>query len=251
MFINFEENKKQKQNKSKTEQNEPKNDRLNEKKAQEIIDRLDKDEFVFTMNDLEGEEYVTLPNGTKILTDILNDKLNKQEKNKIKNNSKPINDQLLQFDDYINTYDNDQKDDNNLLFKIDDTESEVFEETEKYYGSDEEGLTIKVTNDKNEDISYTSATSKPITIQSSHRQQVPIGSLSVSDDGHLIASSPNIPVTPPPSLAKSQNMFNIFKSKNDIINSDKASFPIPDGEFNEKNIQELLEKLVIHKDQQK
>jgi len=33
-------------------------DRLNEKKAQEIIDRLDKDEFVFTMNDLEGEEYV-------------------------------------------------------------------------------------------------------------------------------------------------------------------------------------------------
>jgi len=33
-------------------------DKLNEKKAQEILDRLDKDEFVFTMNDLEGEEYV-------------------------------------------------------------------------------------------------------------------------------------------------------------------------------------------------
>jgi len=226
-------------------------DRLNEKKAQEIIDRLDKDEFVFTMNDLEGEEYVTLPNGTKILTDVLNDKINVQEKNKIEDNSKPINDQLLQFDDYINTYDNDHKDDNNLLFKIDDTESEeVFEETEKYYGSDEEGLTIKVTNDKNEDVSYTSTTSKPITIQSSNRQQMSVGSLSVSDDGHLIASSPNIPVTPPPSLAKSQNMFNVFKNKNDIINSDKTSQPIPDGEFNEKDIQELLAKLVIHKDQQ-
>lgn len=34
-------------------------DRLNEKKAQEILDRLDKDEFVFSMNDLEGEEYVS------------------------------------------------------------------------------------------------------------------------------------------------------------------------------------------------
>jgi len=34
-------------------------DKLNEKKAQEILDRLDKDEFVFTMNDLEGEEYVS------------------------------------------------------------------------------------------------------------------------------------------------------------------------------------------------
>ncbi|OUM60340.1 hypothetical protein PIROE2DRAFT_13924 [Piromyces sp. E2] len=226
-------------------------DRLNEKRAQEILDRLDKDEFVFTMNDLEGEEYITLPNGTKILTDVLNDKINDQQKDKIKENGKPINDQLLQFDDYINTYDKKQKDDNNLLFKIDDTESEeVFEETEKYYGSDEEGLTIKVTNDNNEDIPYTSTTSKPITIQSSHRPQESAGSLSVSDDGHLIACSPNIPVTPPPSLAKSHNMFSIFKNKNDIINSDKTSEPIPDGEFNEKDIQELLAKLVIHKDQQ-
>jgi len=33
-------------------------DSLNEKRAQEILDRLDKEEFVFTMNDLEGEEYV-------------------------------------------------------------------------------------------------------------------------------------------------------------------------------------------------
>ena len=53
------------------------------------------------------------------MTDVLNDKINVQEKNKIEDNSKPINDQLLQFDDYINTYDNDHKDDNNLLFKID------------------------------------------------------------------------------------------------------------------------------------
>ena len=137
-----------------------------------------------------------------------------------------------------------------FIFILDTESEEVFEETEKYYGSDEEGLTIKVTNDKNEDVSYTSTTSKPITIQSSNRQQMSVGSLSVSDDGHLIASSPNIPVTPPPSLAKSQNMFNVFKNKNDIINSDKTSQPIPDGEFNEKDIQELLAKLVIHKDQQ-
>jgi len=34
-------------------------DSLNEKRAQEILDRLDKDEFVFTMNDLEGVEYVS------------------------------------------------------------------------------------------------------------------------------------------------------------------------------------------------
>jgi len=227
-------------------------DRLNEKRAQELLDRLDNDEFVFTMNDLEGKEYVTLPNGTKILTDILNGKINNQQKNKIKDdNDNQINGQILQFDDYINTYGNDHKEDNNLLFKIDDTECEEnFEETEKYYGSDEDGLTIKVTNDNNEDIPYTSTSSKPITIQSSHSQQMSAGSLSVSSDGHLLASSPNIPVTPPPSLAKSHNMFNVFKNKDDIINSDKTSFPIPDGEFNEKDIQELLAKLVIHKDQQ-
>ncbi|ORX38106.1 hypothetical protein BCR36DRAFT_407660 [Piromyces finnis] len=229
-------------------------DKLNEKRAQEILDRLDKDEFVFTMNELENEEYVTLPNGTKILTDILNGKINDQQKqHKIKENGKPINDQILQFDDYISTFDNDNgtKDDNNLLFEIDDTEGEdAFEETEKYYGSDEE-VTIKITNnDKDEKISYTSTTSKPITIQSSHRQPISVGSLSVSDDGHLMANSPNIPVTPPPSLAKSQNMFNIFKNKEDILNSDKTSQPIPDGEFKEEDIQELLAKLVIHKDQQ-
>ena len=78
-----------------------------------------------------------------------------------------------------------------------------------------------------------------------------VGSLSVSDDGHLLASSPNIPVTPPPSLAKSNNMFNIFKSKDEILKSDKETKPIPDGEFNEKDIQELLAKLVIHQDKQK
>jgi len=203
-------------------------DRLNEKKAQEILDRLDKDEFVFTLNDLEGEEYITLPNGTKILSDILNGKMDNEqnEKRKINNNSKIIDDKILKFDDYINTYDEhkyDNKEDN-LLFKIDDTEGEeVFEETEKYYGSDEEGYTIKVTNDKNESVPYTSTISKPISIQSSHRSQVS-GSLSVSDDGHLLASSPNIPVTPPPSLAKSQNMFKIFKSKDEIFQADKKNY---------------------------
>eukprot|EP00833_Pecoramyces_ruminatium_P002402 jgi/Orpsp1_1/1176434/evm.model.c7180000057574.1 len=94
-------------------------DRLNEKKAQEILDRLDKDEFVFSMNDLEGEEYITLPNGTKILSDILNNKMNNEQKEKIKfPGSKTIDDKILKFDDYINTYDEHNKEDN-LLFKID------------------------------------------------------------------------------------------------------------------------------------
>jgi len=229
-------------------------DKLNEKRAQEILDRLDKDEFVFTMNDLEGEEYVTLPNGTKILKDILDGKVNDQQNynNKNENKIKPIDNQILQFDDYINTYDADNsKKDNNLLFKIEDTEDdEVFEETEKYNESDEEGLTIKVTNDNDETVPLSLATSKPISIQSSHKQMA-VGSLSVSDDGHLLASSPNIPVTPPPSLAKSHNMFNIFKSKDEILKSDEETKPIPDGEFNEKDIQELLAKLVIHQDKQK
>ncbi|ORX84554.1 hypothetical protein BCR32DRAFT_266255 [Anaeromyces robustus] len=227
-------------------------DRLNEKRAQEILDRLDKDDFVFTMNDLEGEEYVTLPNGTKMLCDIMNDKIDGNLTKKIKDEkSKPIDDQILQFDDYINTYDMDHKDDNNLLFKIDDTEGdEAFDETEKYYGSDEEGLAIKLTNDKNESVPLSSTTTKPITIQS-NRPQISASSLSVSDDGHLVANSPNIPVTPPPSLAKSQNMFKIFKSKDEIYQSDRSSHPVPDGELNEKDIQELLAKLVIHQDKQK
>jgi len=226
-------------------------DSLNEKRAQEILDRLDKDEFVFTMNDLEGVEYVTLPNGTKILKDILDDKINDQQNNNIvENKTKPIDNQILQFDDYINTFDN-NKEDNNLLFNIDDTEEdEAFEETEKYYDSEEDGLTIKVTNDNNETVPLTSTTSKPISIQSSNKQMA-VGSLSVSDDSHLLASSPNIPVTPPPSLAKSQNMFNVFKSKEEILKSDREAIPIPDGEFNEKDIQELLAKLVIHQDKQK
>jgi len=226
-------------------------DSLNEKRAQEILDRLDKEEFVFTMNDLEGEEYVTLPNGTKILKDILDDKINDQQNNNIvENKTKPIDNQILKFDDYINTFDN-NKEDNNLLFNIDDTEEdEAFEETEKYYDSEEDGLTIKVTNDNNETVPLTSTTSKPISIQSSNKQMA-VGSLSVSDDGHLLATSPNIPVTPPPSLAKSQNMFNVFKSKEEILKSDREAIPIPDGEFNEKDIQELLAKLVIHQDKQK
>jgi len=226
-------------------------DSLNEKRAQEILDRLDKDEFVFTMNDLEGVEYVTLPNGTKILKDILDDKINDQQNNNIvENKTKPIDNQILQFDDYINTFDN-NKEDNNLLFNIDDTEEdEAFEETEKYYDSEEDGLTIKVTNDNNETVPLTSTTSKPISIQSSNKQMA-VGSLSVSDDSHLLASSPNIPVTPPPSLAKSQNMFNVFKTKEEILKSDREAIPIPDGEFNEKDIQELLAKLVIHQDKQK
>jgi len=225
-------------------------DRLNEKKAQEILDRLDKDEFVFSMNDLEGEEYITLPNGTKILSDILNNKMNNEQKEKIKfPGSKTIDDKILKFDDYINTYDEHNKE-YNLLFKIDDTEGEeAFEETEKYYGSDEEGYTIKVTNDKNESIPYSSTSSKPISIQSPHRSQIN-NSLSVSDDGHLLASSPNIPVTPPPSLAKSQNMFKIFKNRDEILQADKKATPIPDGELNESDMQELLAKLVIHQDKQ-
>jgi len=228
-------------------------DRLNEKKAQEILDRLDKDEFVFTMNDLEGEEYVTLPNGTKILTDILNNKMDSDHIEKLESNkSKNIDDQLIQYGDYIKSYDEDKVNhkDDNLLFKIDDTEGgEGFDETEKYYGSDEEGYTIKVTNDKNESVPYSTTTSMPISIQSSHRQQIS-GSLSVSDDGHLLASSPNIPVTPPPSLAKSQNMFKIFKNREEILQSDRKATSIPDGELNEKDMQELLAKLVIHQDKQ-
>jgi len=137
-----------------------------------------------------------------------------------------------------------------ILSFIDTEEDEAFEETEKYYDSEEDGLTIKVTNDNNETVPLTSTTSKPISIQSSNKQMA-VGSLSVSDDSHLLASSPNIPVTPPPSLAKSQNMFNVFKSKEEILKSDREAIPIPDGEFNEKDIQELLAKLVIHQDKQK
>lgn len=45
-------------------------------------------------------------------------------------------------------------------------------------------------------------------------------------------------------------MFKIFKNRDEILQADKKATPIPDGELNESDMQELLAKLVIHQDKQ-
>lgn len=276
------------------------NDKLIEERAQRILDHLDRDEFVFGMNDLEGEEYITLPNGTKILCDIMNGKINEQmkalnTKNNTSSNKNPLKEESKQLNinnkkdplsnelllNYINTFDSDEEketkdvqeneQDNSIHHYYETEYSEIPKSNNSKHGIYKNSIHSNL-DSEDDDFNYIPYNSTkvyqgheildkeahesgPLKKSSSSSSSKPIY-INHPSKNLLLATSPSVPCTPPPSLANTttHDINKIFRSKDEILNLDKTTESINENlseKEMEKVIEELLAKLTIQQDNNK